>query len=829
MGYVLSGILETLVQTRSGRLQVCAAEALHSMMQTFRGNDIIMKFFPGIVSSLTKVLKSTGTTTSPSKVLVAGLHLLETTIMNAFEDPEPFNGTAVASTSSETHSKNQWRKANQEQVRMALVNVVKLRKMANHDVLHALRDLCFSLCRRCRISLQTVLPLSLETLIVLAEHGRATDQITVDELGNMLASDQELKDLLQNLTHDWMLTLPRIMQSTESALRAAGIAQIWTAQRVLRSLAVDREVLDQSFAAALVAGASAVMTGTEGTQIREVQAAGLSSPRQALSAIADGAKDLISLPSIGDNQSKVLEELGTTIKKYFSGRDFQGIRDILSEEINKTTGNTELAVLWLLSTCADQPVVQDANFNDVIDFPAEDLAEVEGQQVSEAAYSRALDILTLSDPGNTLDWRFEAMALRLVAQRSRAHGTYFRVDLVDVLYPVVERIGSPNALLREYAFVALDTIATSCGFEDAGHLIVQNADYLVNSIALKFNTFDITPQTPQVLTMMLELCGARLIPYLDDLLESIFSVLASFHGYPRLVDPLFQVLESIVKQSRPTNTGSTQDLATSHFKLKTEPISVKAVAVLIQEKIAGTRRRDESHSDEDLHRRDGDAGQEQSLTGGSPKDLGKVFTMVQSIVSLSQHYLANSAPAFRQRLLKLIEVGCSALCDNEDQFLPLINDIWPMVVKRLTDKEFFVCTAATKAMSEMFRGAGDFMATRVADEWHVIRTLCKKVQGQSEMGAMAMAGSKKFSAIHQTWEALVQMLICVIHHVRVDANIEDDMMDLLGSYATARPDVANALEAVNSDALWLRQAKQKGEVQRRLPHLNGQIFKEWPT
>ena len=105
-------------------------------------------------------------------------------------------------------------------------------------------------------------------------------------------------------------------------------------------------------------------------------------------------------------------------------------------------------------------------------------------------------------------------------------------------------------MLRKHAMTGLNLLAQACEYPSTGDMLIGNVDYLINSVALKLNSFDISAQVPQVVLMMLRLCGARIVPYLDDLLGSIFSAVDNFHGYPRLVELLFRVLKGVVDESR---------------------------------------------------------------------------------------------------------------------------------------------------------------------------------------------------------------------------------------------------------------------------------------
>src|SRR5437016_6151688 len=138
-------------------------------------------------------------------------------------------------------------------------------------------------------------------------------------------------------------------------------------------------------------------------------------------------------------------------------------------------------------------------------------------------------------------------------------------------------------MLRNHAITCLNIVSNACGYAHPSNLIVSNVDYLVNAVALKLNTFDISPQAPQVLLMMIRLSGPSLLPYLDDLVESIFAALEYFHGYPKLVELLFSVLKGIAEEGVKTpQLAITTGDVDSHHKLPWKLASVADVVDIIK-------------------------------------------------------------------------------------------------------------------------------------------------------------------------------------------------------------------------------------------------------
>ena len=100
-----------------------------------------------------------------------------------------------------------------------------------------------------------------------------------------------------------------------------------------------------------------------------------------------------------------------------------------------------------------------------------------------------------------LDWRLQALALETIALQASQQKEAFRGELIDALYPVLHYMGASVEALRDHAVTCLNIIARDCGYRNSGELIVSNVDYLVNAVALRLNSFDISPQAPQVLLM----------------------------------------------------------------------------------------------------------------------------------------------------------------------------------------------------------------------------------------------------------------------------------------------------------------------------------------
>ena len=100
--------------------------------------------------------------------------------------------------------------------------------------------------------------------------------------------------------------------------------------------------------------------------------------------------------------------------------------------------------------------------------------------------------------------------------------------LIQVLYPVIEKVGSQNRRIHQTALTTLDTIAVVCGFENTTTLIMNNSDYLVNSVTLEFRHLHVASTAPSVLCVILKFCTKEMFITIADIIEDVLAALDTY-------------------------------------------------------------------------------------------------------------------------------------------------------------------------------------------------------------------------------------------------------------------------------------------------------------
>lgn len=845
LGHSITVILEGVTEGPSPEAQLQALEALDAAWQCIKDAEALASFLPGTISALTKSLMPTTASRRTKKTLIRALGVLQNVLVTVLGDIRTRNIRSKNKPSSEVLSSGPskttltpaWLKATTAQIKLALSNIIRLRRHESDEVKSALNEVCLTLLDECHETLVESAPMLVETSMTL--DGGTIEQTLSERRTSLLdlaTIYPNIKDHVKDTVYNWVTSLPRIMQANDESAKCATLAQLSKAHSLLSGLDMESSILEDSLANSLRDSITVTLESSPAPNLVQEASFNLNS-QAAMTLVTDNALTTQFRPLIiGEESQKQVLSRFTSLLGNIGTRDFRInlARDML-DYVRGASGPSLLSAYWLSSHIL-QSLTE--NNQELDEFFESSLTMSDGEDsVNEELFSYSLSVLT--DPEEDTDWRVQAIALEVMADTARARKQDFRAELIDVLYPITQLLGSPNSQLREHAITSLNIISQSCGYKSASDLIVSNADYMVNAISLRLNTFDISPSAPQVLVMMIRLTGPSLLLYLDDVVGSIFAALDNFHGYHLLVESLFSVLGEIVSVGSKSDQFLLPSTATpSHLKTAPPAPTIESILALLKPKSADPLSL-EVHEDfpttpwksaktlldEAALPDDELTEEEKESLELAPLPPTKTYAMLQSITRLSQHYLTSSSPHLRTKLLHLITTSCNSLSRaNDPSFLPLINDIWPVIITRLHDPETFVQIAAAETLSTLCSSAGDFLSTRIQSEWVSLRTFAKTVKGNKER---EKGGRGRHSQAAKVWEGVVGLLTAIVGNVQVEEGMFDDVLEVLGEQVLReRREVRSVMERVNADAVWLvLWLADEGKMERvERPVLEGYEF-----
>lgn len=865
VGHTVTTILEVLIGNESSvELQLAALDAVSALLfRCVDEEDIIASFYPGVVSGLVKVIGLGKTTRRPYLVLRNTVKLLTSMICRVLGDREtsslpPNEPEALAKQGNTNKGEdlkvrrtNAWLKATALQTKTALENILRLRTHPKNEVCKAVFELCRDLLELCSKSLaEATVPL-VESMIVFSgdEDDEDLARLADSTLRVSAAVSLNVKEAIQNSLHGWIVALPRVMENNDEDAKTRLITRLSASFKLLTEVGLETELLQDMLAGNIrdsLIAANPTSTGKKGITVKAVD-----DKRVSLDILLVSNKSSIAKGKIAQFPDVILphrSQMGTVscMKKLLGllGSSSETALALAQRHIREgsrtgTPASARSTSLWIAVQLLRGSLANSEEVDEFFDFGFSSTSGLQ-QRVIEELFSASLSVLNdateLTDEVDPSDPMLQCLALESLSLIAQAQKESFRGDLVDSLYPVVHLLGASSRDVQNHAIIALNNIAHSCAYPSAKDLLLDNVDYMVNAVALKLNTFDLSPQAPVVLGMMVKLAGASLVPYLDDMVVSIFSALDAFHGYEGLCEALFGVLGEIVEESAKagelatvTARGEGVDEGRERKRKRRKLLTGEELIEGLKFNADKDRPRIEPLEDIDGEVEDenkkGDFprepwgkgkkrekepfGEEDEEGPPQPQDQvikpTKSYELVQRITRLSQHYLTHDSPTLRMKLLRLVNTASTLLAGNEDEFLPLVNDVWPVVLGRLFDDESQVVVVAADAIAQLAEACGGFLSSRINESWAGIKKVYAKAYRELQKERRMKTGNLGvYSPNYRIWDALCRLLTSIVGNVSVDGEVIDEVCEVVGATVLLeRNDLRSALEGANADAVWL--------------------------
>ncbi|KAF2875277.1 armadillo-type protein [Massariosphaeria phaeospora] len=863
LGEAVLVTLDSLTEDVPNAVKIEALSAVMALVSAIEDRDALASFLPRIISSLTKLLTPGSKNRAGFRVLERGLETLSLLFPRILSDRETKKLPAKAS-QDESQNKvsrtSSWLQATASQIKIALSHILKLRSHSKIEVRRALLELCLIVIRDCRASLVECISMVVETMVTLVGSGESQDRIEHD-LRALVRSDSAVAGLLKESLHSWIISLPRLMQSKDDIGRRQIIQQVSVALRLLNE---DQNMVVDILADNLRSGVSNIMNDAKGLLVESATSTTIGTELSLSNARSTSFQPL-KLRLKG--QDTMMGEFKLLLQELSKSDAARTVAQDLIESADTGTSEAQLASFWISINLLRDMMTYNPAIDDFLDIGTANMQA----ELLDDLYSRALVRLTQPHTQSDWHWHFQALALEVVALQATRYKSEFRAELGETLYPVLHQLGSSNPELRNHAITCLNILAESCGYDNASDLVVSNVDYIVNDVGLRLNVGDVAPQAPQVLLMMMRLCGPSLLPYLDDLVGSMFGALERFHGYPKLVELLFAVLRGMaeegVKAPQLAITGNADE--TQHqTREKVTDMSdvVDAIKKLREEILNRSDEQEEVPHDSFPHepwKEDQKGKEEQNPPQDDdnhnppeqpepPPPAARTYAILLKISELTQHYLTSSSPTLRTSLLSLLHTTIPALAKHDNSFLPLINTLWPVLLPRLEDPEAYIVSNALDIVALICTHAGNFMKTRVESAWGLFKMLHRRVNRKTDNHSSRSSG-KAHGSLHSAnlnlnitplhhdlstltlstpapspsstsldafrpelytdaptrmiRESFITMLCAVSRHVAVHEELFYELLDMLEP-VVARPDVKAALKQRNADAVWLRLWKK---------------------
>ena len=428
--------------------------------------------------------------------------------------------------------------------------------------------------------------------------------------------------------------------------------------------------------------------------------------------------------------------------------------------------------------------------------------------------------------------------------------------LVRVLYPVLEKRGSPN---RVVATAALQTLVRMAQPSPAAAtvgppatdlveaLVVSNCDFVTDRLTRAMRHGSELRGALFVLRGLLQSGGAAIFPLLDDAIAAVLGVLDSRDG--NLIVPALRVLKDAIWVAAAVGddagraTAETSKVGTGlQESTAWKDVEAGHLSPLLLDLLNGARRAwapstggppPKASMDEIAAYFENKTRSEETdpavldAAGGDPaEDAPFVPTHAQryvlGAVERTSHFVASRQPRVRILAMEVMAAGFSFLgtsIGEREPFLPLVHDNWLPLVHRVRDP--VSVRAAAGAIAAIANRCGSFIARRFGDQvWPAVKgqlesgSLADRQQSQSRFEDMrAILGMLRAAVVGSGGKNIggwTTEFLRLVPSLRTRGGVGEDNDDVGGCSAgdhasallTLLDEVVTAINDVHGDAVW---------------------------
>lgn len=271
--------------------------------------------------------------------------------------------------------------------------------------------------------------------------------------------------------------------------------------------------------------------------------------------------------------------------------------------------------------------------------------------------------------------------------------------LIDYLFPLLEALtfsNSPN--VQFHAKSTLAKIVDNYYHSSLANLIMDNLDYLINSLSLKLSSpSSLNLALPGILLIVLKVSGLQLLldNQLQDIISQMFILIDSYHGYSVMVEGFFVVFQEIIRQSSKAYVdkalpalGKTTSLMSMNELLqflkvnKTDPLDVKydPSTEYFHRKKPNAPFEEEEDSDDEEEVAEEAEPEDDIWKSVVPKNI---YLTSQQIFNYGFRLMAHPSVSLKRQILKTMKEVYPLLGTNYDLVIPLVSQHWPILLSLL--------------------------------------------------------------------------------------------------------------------------------------------------
>ncbi|XP_025829077.1 TELO2-interacting protein 1 homolog [Agrilus planipennis] len=309
--------------------------------------------------------------------------------------------------------------------------------------------------------------------------------------------------------------------------------------------------------------------------------------------------------------------------------------------------------------------------------------------------------------------------------------------LLKIMYPILERAGSPQPLVRRVGLESLKKIATACGYNTITDLVNANNDYFSYHITRKFQKVGNDENALNVLCVVMQHSNIDVLPSISDIIEGILIQTFDKYFQEQKAEHYLYIFKTFTEclmkwlDIKPVLIPIKSKIET---KEQIEDFKVTGLEDItnfsddIMEKSAEDMFKDDMAKSKKELLEDGDTPEDEYKKPEPPTYVKLTVLLLKRCL----HFLPAKNKNTKLFALEILKNGLEIIRDWEDELLPMVHQIWSPLVNRFSDKELVIVNYSFQLLITLARLSKWFVRSRTVKEaFPNILTLLDKLSKES--------------------------------------------------------------------------------------------------
>ncbi|KAI4457547.1 tel2 interacting protein 1 tti1 family member [Holotrichia oblita] len=297
----------------------------------------------------------------------------------------------------------------------------------------------------------------------------------------------------------------------------------------------------------------------------------------------------------------------------------------------------------------------------------------------------------------------------------------FKDFLLKSLYPVLEKAGSGQPLLKAAGLTTITNISIACKYQSVTDLINNNSDYFSYHVTRKLKQLHKNEHVLNVLGVVMNHSSMDVLPSIADIVEDVLYQSRDYNS--KNIAAFLKVFNVFIKCLLrwlnvqviipPIRSKADKEKEYQHFELSNLEDECNNFSDDIMKKTP------EEMYQEDMEKKQQELEEDETLPDEEYKkpEPPQHIKLTSAILRRTLHFLPSKNKEVKILSLEILKNGLDVVREYEDELLPIVHQIWSPLVNRFnSDNDPLIFNLSFQLLMLLARLSKEFIRSRTVND-----------------------------------------------------------------------------------------------------------------